>query len=70
MKYAILALAVITMTACDGRTAEVTSSEKGTGGCKKCSCPSWRSDSGEPEKCINIKPPTKDLCQHSASDHK
>ncbi len=43
--------------------------DKAAGGCKECSCPSWRSDSGSPEKCINIRPPTKKLCGHSKADH-
>ena len=42
----------------------------GIGACSKCSCPSWRGDAGEPEKCLNIRKPTKKLCQHKQSDHK
>ena len=42
----------------------------GTGACKKCSCPSWRGDSGDPEKCLNIRPPTQKLCQHGQGDHR
>jgi hypothetical protein len=39
------------------------------GACSLCGCMSWRTDSGEPEKCINIKAPTRALCQHSKSEH-
>jgi len=42
----------------------------GTGKCTKCGCQGWRGDSEEPERCINIRYPTKDLCQHLASDHR
>ncbi len=48
--------------------AEVT--ELGTGACKKCGCKSWRGDSEEPEKCVNIRSPKKTLCQHKKKDHK
>lgn len=40
-----------------------------TGKCKKCGCQGWRGDSGSPEKCMNIKVPTKELCGHSQADH-
>ncbi|MDF7805984.1 hypothetical protein P4E94_00945 [Pontiellaceae bacterium B12219] len=43
---------------------------RGSGACNKCGCKSWRGDSGEPEKCININVPTKKLCQHSQKEHK
>lgn len=43
--------------------------EAGTGKCKKCGCQGWRSDSGDPERCVNIKAPSKALCQHLESEH-
>ncbi len=43
--------------------------EKGTGKCKKCGCQGWRGDGESPEKCVNIKVPTRDLCGHSQADH-
>ena len=42
----------------------------GTGACKSCKCPSWRTDSGEPEKCVNIAAPSTLVCGHGKSDHK
>ena len=42
----------------------------GTGHCTKCSCPGWRSDSGDPPECINVRIPTNQLCGHSEDDHK
>jgi len=41
----------------------------GTGKCTKCGCLGFRSDSGDPERCINIKVPTKDLCGHLKDEH-
>jgi hypothetical protein len=41
----------------------------GTGKCRKCGCQGWRGDNGEPEKCVNVKAPTKELCGHSQADH-
>jgi hypothetical protein len=42
---------------------------RNTGPCTLCSCPSWRTDSGDPPSCINIRPPTKQLCGHSEDAH-
>lgn len=42
----------------------------GYGKCKRCGCQGWRGDSGNPEKCVNIRVPTKDLCAHVAGDHR
>ena len=39
------------------------------GGCSQCSCPSWRPDSENPEKCVNIRVPTRVLCQHGKNSH-
>lgn len=44
--------------------------EKRSGACNICSCPQFRSDNGEPERCINIRPPLKELCGHLRSEHK
>ncbi len=41
----------------------------GSRDCKKCSCPSFRGDSGNPEKCVNIQPPSQKLCGHTKSQH-
>ncbi|WP_430409662.1 hypothetical protein [Kordia sp.] len=51
-------------------SAKAETVELGTGACEKCGCKSWRGDSDEPEKCINIRSPKKTLCQHSKKDHK
>lgn len=40
-----------------------------TGACKKCNCPSWRGDSGEPEKCLNIDQPSTRVCGHEKHEH-
>lgn len=37
------------------------------GGCRSCSCIGFR-DGGD-GSCVNIRPPTKQLCGHSAADH-
>ncbi len=37
--------------------------------CTKCSCPSFRTDSGDPERCVNIRPPTQGLCGHTKAEH-
>jgi hypothetical protein len=42
----------------------------GSGKCTLCRCQSWQSDGGNPEKCINIKAPTKLRCGHLYEDHK
>ena len=49
---------------------EVKNEDKGTGACKECGCGGWRGDSGDPEKCLNIRVPTRELCGHSEADHK
>lgn len=43
---------------------------KEAGKCTKCGCQGWRPDSETPEKCINIRVPTEELCGHSEEDHK
>ena len=43
----------------------------GSGHCNKCSCPSFRGDSDEPEEhCVNIRPPSQQLCGHLKSEHR
>ncbi len=51
------------------KNKEKKNENKFFGACKKCGCQSWRTDSDEPPKCINIKAPTKELCGHSEEDH-
>jgi hypothetical protein len=53
-----------------GKVMKTEKKEKsGSGACTKCGCKSWRGDSGEPEKCINIKVPTQELCGHTKEEH-
>jgi hypothetical protein len=40
------------------------------GSCTKCSCPSFRGDSDDPERCVNIRPPTNQLCGHTRAEHR
>ncbi len=49
------------------KTEDVKKSK--TSGCKKCGCKSWRGDSGEPEKCVNIQYPSTKLCGHTKEEH-
>lgn len=44
--------------------------DEGAGGCKECTCPSWRGDSDTPERCVNIRVPTKQLCGHTKAQHR
>jgi len=51
--------------------SESEATELARGTCKKCGCKSWRTDSDEKvERCLNIRVPSKKLCQHKKSDHK
>lgn len=71
MKNLILAFSLIAFLSCKKAKTETSiASLLGSGACKKCKCQSWRSDSGKPEKCINIRVPTKKLCKHLKKDHK
>jgi len=40
----------------------------GVGGCKKCGCKAWKSDSGKPEKCVNSNS-AGGACGHAKEDH-
>jgi hypothetical protein len=42
----------------------------GSGKCTKCGCQSFRGDSDNPEKCVNIRVPTRELCGHTKAQHK
>ena len=46
--------------------------EIGTGRClvPNCTCPSFRGDLGNPEKCVNIRPPSMKLCEHTKAQHR
>jgi hypothetical protein len=71
MKISTIILLLFVSTACtnENTTANEVDHEKLAGACKKCTCKGWRSDSGDPEKCLNIKVPTRELCAHLETDH-
>lgn len=58
------------MTADAGNSGATSAETAGTGACKDCSCQGWRGDSEEPEKCVNIRPPSNALCGHTKNRHK
>jgi len=54
----------------DEKKNQNSENENKAGGCTKCTCPSFRGDSGNPERCVNIQPPSQKLCGHLKSEHK
>jgi len=68
MKYLGLFIAFLFVTSFCQKTTQSTI-ESSTS-CKECSCPSWRSDFGDPELCLNIRQPTKELCGHTLAEHR
>jgi len=68
MKYFSLLFGMLFLISCSQKTTEVAI--EGPTSCKECSCPSWRSDIGDPELCLNIRPPTKELCGHTLAEHR
>lgn len=71
MKKLVFIVFACALMSCGAETATYSSASlaAGTGKCKKCGCQGWRGDSGDPERCVNIKAPTKALCGHLESDH-
>ncbi len=58
-----------TLTA-SSQIIDTASTEHLASTCTKCSCPSFRPDSGDPETCINIRQPKGEQCGHKESEHK
>lgn len=40
------------------------------GKCTKCKCQGWKPGTGKPKKCVNVRVPTRNLCDHLKADHK
>lgn len=54
---------------CNPRIETINEQAKGSGACKKCTCPSFREDATS-GTCLNIRVPSTILCRHTASEHK